>query len=105
MEYISSWSMLTMLMYGAKTNTRQTNAETPLDARRSWSRSFFFFNWLLQSLRTLTFLNGLLDPQTFGRTPWLGDQSNAGQEVYSDKNSYIVIFRQQYAGQKGKGKK
>jgi hypothetical protein len=28
-------------------------------------------------LRTLAFLNGLLDPQTFGRTPWLGDQSNA----------------------------
>jgi hypothetical protein len=26
--------------------------------------------------RTLAFLNGLLDPQTFGRTPWLGDQSN-----------------------------
>jgi hypothetical protein len=27
--------------------------------------------------RTLAFLNGLLDPQTIGRTPWLGDQSNA----------------------------
>jgi hypothetical protein len=26
--------------------------------------------------RTLAFLNGLLDPQIFGRTPWLGDQSN-----------------------------
>jgi hypothetical protein len=26
--------------------------------------------------RTLAFLNGLLDPQTFGRTPLLGDQSN-----------------------------
>jgi hypothetical protein len=37
----------------------------------------YFFNWLLQSLRTLAFLNGFLDPQTFGRTPWLGDQSNA----------------------------
>jgi hypothetical protein len=24
----------------------------------------------------LAFLNGLLDPQTFGRTHWLGDQSN-----------------------------
>jgi len=24
----------------------------------------------------LAFLNGLLDPQTFGRTPWLGDQPN-----------------------------
>jgi hypothetical protein len=38
---------------------------------------FFFFSWLLRSLRTLAFLNGLLDPQTFGRTPWLGDQTNA----------------------------
>jgi hypothetical protein len=28
----------------------------------------FFFHWLL---------HGLLDPRTFGRTPWLGDQSNA----------------------------
>jgi hypothetical protein len=26
--------------------------------------------------RTLAFLNGLFDPQTFDRTPWLGDQSN-----------------------------
>jgi len=66
---------------------------------------YYFFPTGFYSYRTLTFLNGLLDPQTFGRTPWLGDQSNAGQEVYSDKNSYIVIFRQQYAGQKGKGKK
>jgi hypothetical protein len=28
-------------------------------------------------LRTLAFLNGFLDPQTFGRTPLLGDQSKA----------------------------
>jgi hypothetical protein len=27
--------------------------------------------------RTLAFLNGLLNPQTFGRTPCLGDESNA----------------------------
>jgi hypothetical protein len=33
------------------------------------SQNNIFFNWLLQSLRTLAFLNGLLDPQTFGRAP------------------------------------
>jgi len=39
----------------------------------------FFFQTGFYSpyLRTLAFLNGLLDPHTFGRTPWLGDQSNA----------------------------
>jgi hypothetical protein len=39
-----------------------------------------FFNWLLQSLCGLfAFLNGLLDLriETFGRTPWRADQSNA----------------------------
>jgi hypothetical protein len=42
----------------------------------------FFFSTGFYSpyLRTLAFLNGLLDPQTFGRTPWLGDQSNARSE-------------------------
>jgi len=30
----------------------------------------------------LAFLNGLLYPQAFGRTPWLGDQSNAKVEIY-----------------------
>jgi hypothetical protein len=39
----------------------------------------FFFSPGFYSpyLRTLAFLNGLLDPQLFGRAPWLGDQSNA----------------------------
>jgi hypothetical protein len=38
---------------------------------------FFFSTGFYSPYRTLAFLNGLLDPQTFGRTPWLGDQSNA----------------------------
>jgi hypothetical protein len=37
----------------------------------------FFSTGFYSPYRTLAFLNGLLDPQTFGRTPWLGDQSNA----------------------------
>jgi hypothetical protein len=37
----------------------------------------FFSTGFCNPYRTLAFLNGLLDPQTFGRTPWLGDQSNA----------------------------
>jgi hypothetical protein len=36
-----------------------------------------FLTGFYSPLRTLAFLNGFLDPQTFGRTPWLGDQSNA----------------------------
>jgi len=39
---------------------------------------FLFFSTDFYSpYRTLAFLNGLLDPQSFGRTPWLGDQSKA----------------------------
>jgi hypothetical protein len=38
--------------------------------------NFFFSTGFYSPYRTLAFLNGLLDPQTFGRTPWLGDQSN-----------------------------
>jgi hypothetical protein len=37
----------------------------------------FFLTGFYSPYRTLAFLNGLLDPQTFVRTPWLGDQSNA----------------------------
>jgi hypothetical protein len=37
---------------------------------------FFFSTGFYSPYWTLAFLNGLLDPQTFGRTPWLGDQSN-----------------------------
>jgi hypothetical protein len=37
---------------------------------------FFFPTGFYSPYRTFAFLNGLLDPQTFGRTPWLGDQSN-----------------------------
>jgi hypothetical protein len=36
----------------------------------------FFSTGFYSPYRTLAFLDGLLDPQTFGRTPWLGDQSN-----------------------------
>jgi hypothetical protein len=36
----------------------------------------FFSTGFYSPFRNLAFLNGLLDPQTFGRTPWLGDQSN-----------------------------
>jgi hypothetical protein len=36
----------------------------------------FFSIGFYSPYRTLAFLNGLLDSQTFGRTPWLGDQSN-----------------------------
>jgi hypothetical protein len=38
---------------------------------------FFSSTGFYSPYRTLAFLNGLLDSQTFGRTPWLGDQSNA----------------------------
>jgi hypothetical protein len=38
---------------------------------------FFLTGFYSPYLRTLAFLNGLLDPQTFGRTPWLEDQSNS----------------------------
>jgi hypothetical protein len=41
-----------------------------------WENFFFFPIGFYSPYRTLAFLNGLLDPQTFGRTPWLGDQSN-----------------------------
>jgi hypothetical protein len=37
----------------------------------------FFSTGFYSPYRTLAFLNGLLDPQTFCRTPWLGDQSNS----------------------------
>jgi hypothetical protein len=37
---------------------------------------FFFSTGFYSPYRTLAFLNGFLDPQTFGMTPWLGDQSN-----------------------------
>jgi hypothetical protein len=37
---------------------------------------YFFLTGFYGPDWTLAFLNGLLDPQTFGRTPWLGDQSN-----------------------------
>jgi hypothetical protein len=41
------------------------------------SEHFFFpLTGFYSPYWTLAFLNGLLDPQTFGRTPWLGDQSN-----------------------------
>jgi hypothetical protein len=36
----------------------------------------FFSTGFYSPYQTLAFLNGLLNPQTFGRTPWLGDQSN-----------------------------
>jgi hypothetical protein len=36
----------------------------------------FFSTGVYSPYRTLAVLNGLIDPQTFGRTPWLGDQSN-----------------------------
>jgi hypothetical protein len=54
--HISFWSMLMMLIY--------------------WVKNNFFSTGFYSPYRTLAFLNGLLDPQTFGRTPWLGDQSN-----------------------------
>jgi hypothetical protein len=37
---------------------------------------FFFSTGFYSPYRTLAFLNGLLNPQTFSRSPWLGDQSN-----------------------------
>jgi hypothetical protein len=39
-------------------------------------KDIFFLTGFYSPYRTMAFLNGLLDPQTFGRTPWLGDQSN-----------------------------
>jgi hypothetical protein len=39
--------------------------------------NIFFSTGFYSPYRTLTFLTGLLDPQTFGRTPCLGDQSTA----------------------------
>jgi hypothetical protein len=38
---------------------------------------YFFSTGFYSPYQTLAFLNGLLNPQTFDRTPWLGDQSNA----------------------------
>jgi len=37
----------------------------------------FFSTGFYSPYRTLVFLNGLPYPQTFGRTPWFGDQSKA----------------------------
>jgi hypothetical protein len=37
----------------------------------------FFSTGFYSPYQTLAFFSGLLDPQTFGRTPWLGDQSKA----------------------------
>jgi hypothetical protein len=48
------------------TNTMRSDIFTPV----------FFLTGFYSPYRTLAFLNGLLNPQTFGRTPWLGDQSN-----------------------------
>jgi hypothetical protein len=46
-------------------------------SRQNTYQSFFFFlTGFYYPYRTLAFLNGLLDPKTCGRTPWLGDQSN-----------------------------
>jgi hypothetical protein len=58
------------------------------EARQGLQESNFFFSTGFYSpLRTLAFLNGLLDPQTFGRPPWLEDQSNARhKEVMVIKN-------------------
>jgi hypothetical protein len=42
----------------------------------AYSIYIFFSTGFYSPYRTLAFLNGLLDPQTFGRTPCLGDQSN-----------------------------
>jgi len=44
---------------------------------RSTERLYIFLIGFYSPYRTLAFPNGLLDPQTFGRAPWLGDQSNA----------------------------
>jgi hypothetical protein len=44
--------------------------------RRTQTLWFFFSIGFYSRYRTLAFLNGLIDPQTFSRTPWLGDQSN-----------------------------
>jgi hypothetical protein len=41
-----------------------------------FSYFIFFPTGFYSPYRTLAFLTRLLDPQTFGRTPWLGDQSN-----------------------------
>jgi hypothetical protein len=51
----------------------------------------FFSTGSYSPYRTLAFLNGLLDPQTFGRTPWFGDQSNARplpKQKHADKHPY-----------------
>jgi hypothetical protein len=39
---------------------------------------FFFSTGFYSPYRTLAFLNGVLDPQTFDRTPWMGNQSMQG---------------------------
>jgi hypothetical protein len=44
---------------------------------------FFFSTGFYSPYRTLAFLSGLFDPQTFGRTPWLGDQSNTISNINS----------------------
>jgi hypothetical protein len=59
----------------------------------TWDMVFFCISTGSYSpYQTLAFLNGLLDPQTFGRTPWLGDQSNARDMVLGQANTSLVCF-------------
>jgi hypothetical protein len=54
--------------------------------------SLFVLTGFYSPYRTLTFLNGLLDPQTFGRTPWLGDRSNATSSLLGPNIPFITLF-------------
>jgi len=47
----------------------------------------FFSTGFYSPYRTLDFLNGLVDSQTFGGIPWLGDQSNTNLWYLS-----LIIF-------------
>jgi hypothetical protein len=57
------------------------------------AKVFFFSTGFYSPYRTLAFLNGLLDPQTFGRTPWLGDQSNTRPEPKVKINKISLFSR------------
>jgi hypothetical protein len=68
-----TWSLSGGVYHWFKRSTREKETYDDDDDDDDDNFSTGFYS---PCLRTLVFLNGLLDPQTFGKTPWLGDQSN-----------------------------
>jgi hypothetical protein len=59
-------------------------------------QTYLFSTGFYGPYRTLAFLNGLLDPQTFGRTPLLGDQSNTRPLSKITERYFILFTRECY---------